>query len=84
VKHDSKKSEHGMKKKLSTGCKIFTILSLAGAVAPSYALAYVDPNTGGYVFQIFFPIVSAIAAGYLFFKNQIRKLFGRLTGKTGK
>ena len=44
----------------------------------SDAYAYVDPNTGGYVFQILFPIVSAITAGYIFFKTQIKRAIGRM------
>jgi len=37
------------------------------------ALAYVDPNTGGYVFQILFPILSGIAAIFLFFRDQAKR-----------
>jgi hypothetical protein len=40
--------------------------------------AYIDPNTGGYVFQLMFPILSAIAFAYLFLKRQIKLLFARI------
>ena len=42
------------------------------------AFAYVDPNTGGYVFQLLFPIISIIAFAYLFLKRQVKLLFARI------
>lgn len=49
-------------------------------ISPNEAFAYVDPNVGGYVFQWLFPIFSAIAAGYLFFRNQIKRIFHKIKG----
>lgn len=40
---------------------------------PSPAAAYIDPNTGNIIFQILFPIITAIATGYLLCKNVIRR-----------
>jgi hypothetical protein len=45
---------------------------------PDTALAYIDPNTGGYVFQLLFPIVSAIGFAYFFLKKQIKIIFSRI------
>jgi hypothetical protein len=45
-----------------------TILTIFHA-APAFA--YIDPNTGGYVFQFLFPLISIIVAGYVFCKKQI-------------
>jgi hypothetical protein len=42
------------------------------------AFAYIDPNTGGYVFQLLFPIISVIGFAYLFLKRQIKLLFARI------
>jgi len=60
-------------------------LILAGQfVMPVESYAYIDPNTGGYVFQILFPVISAIAAVVLFFKNQavsILKKIGAIVKK---
>jgi hypothetical protein len=39
------------------------------------ANAYIDPNTGGSLFQILFPLFSVIAALVLFFRNQARRLW---------
>jgi hypothetical protein len=42
------------------------------------ALAYIDPNTGGYVFQFLFPVFAAVLAGYIFCKNYIKRLISRI------
>ena len=44
------------------------------------AYAYIDPNTGGYFFQILFPVISTVVAVYLFFKNQVMSFYAKLTG----
>lgn len=49
-------------------------------LAPALSYAYIDPNTGGYVFQILFPIISAIVTLCLFFKNQVVRIFRGVTG----
>lgn len=36
--------------------------------------AYIDPNTGGYIFQLLFPLLSAIAGILLFFKNGVKNI----------
>lgn len=49
-----------------------TSLVMTGAMD---AFAYIDPNTGGYIFQLFFPIISVIAFVYLFLKRQVKMFF---------
>lgn len=44
----------------------------------SEASAYVDPNTGGFIFQLLFPIVSVAAFVYLFLKRQVKLLLGKM------
>ena len=51
------------------------ILSLL-VLIPAPAAAYIDPNTGNIIFQILFPIITAVVAGYLFLKNAIRRKLG--------
>lgn len=51
------------------------IAFLALSLYPSINYAYVDLNTGGYVFQMLFPIISGIVTVYLLFKEQTKKLF---------
>lgn len=56
------------------------LILLLQAVEPDAACAYIDPNTGGYIFQLLFPIISAAAGLYLFFKKQIVSLLTKLSG----
>jgi len=48
---------------------------------PADAHAYIDPNTGGYVFQWLFPLFSAIAAFFMFFRTAAKNLFNRIFRK---
>ena len=57
---------------------VLLVISFAISNA-SEAFAYVDPNTGGYVFQLVFPIISIIGFAYLFFKRQIKLLFAGIS-----
>jgi hypothetical protein len=52
-----------------------TILSLVGAES---ALAYIDPNTGGLLFQLLAVIFASISAMFLIFSRQIRVFFTRV------
>lgn len=55
------------------GLEVFFFLLILLLGIPSSALAYIDPNTGNIVFQILFPIITAVVTGYLFCKNAIRR-----------
>ena len=58
------------------------ILLLASiAVFPRDAFAYIDPNTGGYVFQVLFPVISVIIAWYVFFRDKLRKVVGSIVSR---
>lgn len=48
-------------------------LFVLSSALPSVCYAYVDPTTGGYIFQLLFPIISAVAAILLFFRNGVRR-----------
>ncbi|MEI6260997.1 MAG: hypothetical protein WCR46_13970 [Deltaproteobacteria bacterium] len=50
---------------------LFLMILAPVVLFPSHACAYIDPNTGGYVFQILFPVLSAIAGLFLFCRNFI-------------
>ncbi|MEJ6002180.1 hypothetical protein [Paucibacter soli] len=53
--------------------------------APGSAMAYIDPNAGGMLFQILAPLFAAIAGAWLFLRRWLaakaRGLWNRLTGK---
>jgi hypothetical protein len=50
-------------------------------IMPSTCFAYVDPSTGGYIFQMLFPIISVITAICIFFRNGIKRLFSVFSKK---
>lgn len=54
--------------------KLIFFITIYILLITNKAQAYVDPNTGGYIFQLFYPIFVAIGIGYFFLKNQIKKL----------
>jgi hypothetical protein len=51
------------------------VLSL---VAARPALAYIDPNTGGMLFQILAVAFASLSAVLLIFSRQVRMLFARM------
>ena len=59
-------------------------LLAAFAVFPGGAHAYIDPNTGGYVFQALFPVVSVILGWYVFFRENMKKVLGGLASRIRK
>jgi hypothetical protein len=64
-----------------SGNQIFSFIIFTACMIilyPDTALAYIDPNTGGYIFQLLFPIVSAIVFAYFFLKKQIKIIFNRI------
>ena len=52
----------------------FFLASLAGPFAPP---AYIDPNTGGMLFQILVVIFAAFSGILFFFSRQIKSIFAR-------
>lgn len=60
---------------------IYIRIFLVGVCAvsiPVTAYAYLDPNTGGILYQIAFPIIVAVAATWKFLKIFIAKLISKL------
>lgn len=53
------------------------------AATPFAAFAYIDPNAGGWLFQLLFPLLVAIAGAWGLLKRRIAGLFRRWTGKRG-
>lgn len=61
------------------------IAVLLWALQPLPALAYIDPNAGGMLFQLLAPIFAAAVGAWLFLRRWIaealRSLWHRLTGR---
>lgn len=55
--------------------KLICLIILSLLLFTNDALAYVDPNTGGYIFQLLYPVFIAVGICYLFLKRQIKQLF---------
>lgn len=60
------------------GVSIMRIFWLPVAFVSFPAFAYIDPNTGGMILQMLAPIIAAIAGAWLFAKDYIRRLWGRI------
>ena len=54
--------------------KLICLIILTLLLSAKEALAYVDSNTGGYIFQLLYPVFMAVGIGYLFLKRQIKQL----------
>jgi len=46
--------------------------------------SYIDPNTGGTIFQFLLPFISAIGAGIVIFWRRIKDIFLKIIGKGGE
>jgi hypothetical protein len=57
---------------------MIVLLLLAAPFEP--ALAYIDPNSAGPLYQIFFPLLVAIGSFVVGFRRAISRLWHRLTG----
>ncbi|MEJ2209491.1 MAG: hypothetical protein P8129_10700 [Anaerolineae bacterium] len=64
-----------MKKVVVKAMLLTTILTTVGAQP---ALAYIDPNTGGMLFQMLAVLFASLSAILLFFSRQIRTFVARV------
>jgi hypothetical protein len=46
-------------------------------------LAYIDPNAGGWLFQMLFPVFVAIGGVWMVLRKKLSALRNRLTGRKG-
>lgn len=70
--------------KLRTALASFPTINALGALAlllsATPANAYVDPNSGGLLYQLFLPILVAISVGWTHVKAFLRALIQKLRG----
>lgn len=66
-----------------TGKFIATVL-FVWLLSPGAAQAYFDPNTGGLLYQILFPLVVAVVATWRYIKNAALAAWQRLKAKLGR
>ncbi len=67
------------KKSLNAYFFIWFILSFFSIISESHA--YMDPNTGGILFQLFFPILIAIFGSVSIFQKNVVNFWKRLIRK---
>ncbi len=69
----------GRHRSLLTGVAASALLGLAFAFSATPALAYFDPNAGGFLFQILSPLIAMAAGAALFLRRRaiasLRRLF---------
>ena len=68
---------------LNNPMKLAFLIAIYLVLSTTIALAYVDPNTGGYIFQLLYPVFMAIGIGSYFLKNQIKKLWHSFINLSG-
>jgi hypothetical protein len=65
----------------SSGTPLVAIaLALCAMAAPAHA--YFDPNTGGLLYQIAFPVIVAVTAGWRYIKAGLQSLLRRRPKKS--
>ena len=60
------------------------LLLLTGAAASGPSLAYVDPNAGGWLFQLLFPALVAIGAAWAGLRTRIALWWSRWSAGRGR
>jgi hypothetical protein len=55
---------------------------LAGLGVSTPAMAYIDPNAGGWLFQLLFPLIVAIGAAWAGLRARISVWWARIRGRT--
>ncbi|MES2353781.1 MAG: hypothetical protein V4568_05115 [Pseudomonadota bacterium] len=57
---------------------------VAICLLPLDCYAYIDPNAGGFLFQLLFPVLVAIGGVWTVFRQRIIALWNRLFRRGGK
>ncbi len=58
--------------------RFFRTWLLVAILSPLPAMAYIDPNTGGMIFQMLAPLLAGITGAWLFARDKIKAGFYRL------
>ena len=59
---------------------LLLVLFLGGIHSSAYA--YIDPGTAGFLYQLLYLIIGALAAYFLGLKNLLKRIFSRNKAKT--
>lgn len=58
--------------------RLVTVLAVLFVVQPQVAAAYIDPNTGGLLFQLLAPLLAMITSAWLLARDYIMASWRRL------
>lgn len=58
--------------------RLTTVLGLTVLLLPLPAHAYIDPNTGGFLFQLFAPLFALAISAWLLFADKVKLLWMRI------
>ena len=59
------------------------LAAIAALLASPHAHAYIDPNIGGWLYQLLFPLLIAIAGAWAVLRHKIAQFFSRF-GKSNR
>ena len=54
------------------------LAAFSAVLVPANCYAYIDPNAGGWLLQLLFPLLVAIGAGWIALRRKIGALWNRL------
>ena len=69
---------------LKTQYSIFCLVAVLALLVPLECHAYIDPNAGGWLFQMLFPLLVAIGGVWSIFRHRIAALWARIFRRRGK
>lgn len=64
-------------------CRQLLLMVLLVSFA-SPAFAYIDPNTGGYLYQLLAPLAAIVTSVWMFFTDQVKSLWNLFLGFFGR
>ncbi len=69
----------------NTACYLLVSVAIVSfSLLPLDCYAYIDPNAGGWLFQLLFPLLVAIGGVWSIFRNRIGALWNRIFRRTDK
>jgi hypothetical protein len=60
---------------MATSQRFLRTWMFVALLSPLPAMAYIDPNTGGLIFQVLAPILAMITSAWLFARDRIKAVY---------
>ncbi len=65
-------------RRASVRCRVLPPIVSIAVLYPATCLAYFDPNAGGWLFQLLFPVIVALGGAWVLFKARVQRMVGKL------